>query len=508
MRMTVARPTLRALGWLSIATGCARIVGLDDGYYLAGAGRGGNGTGGAGGQAGLGEGDTGGGGTEGGDGGSVGGGRGGAGGAGGTLGGAGGTSGGAGGTLGGGAGGTSGGGTGGGVGGASGGTRGGTAGSGGGASCGDGVVEGNEICDDDDRSGGDGCDSSCEVEVGWTCDGEPSVCTKDCGNGELDGVEDCDDNDDESGDGCSASCTLERGWRCNTEEPTICTPGSCAGMTGTECQGGDCCESLLVTGGTFAQGDPAAFESTVSSFRLDRYEVTVARFRRFWYEYTEWRVGHPTIGSGAHPTIAGSGWQAAWSASLPSSASQLAGSSGVSCGTLYPTWSETTNDTLPMNCLSWYVAAAFCIWDGGRLPTESEWEYAAAGGAEDRLYAWGDAPVPDNSDGSRAVYYCLGDGNTACEMTDILPVGSKADGEGLFDHRDLTGSMWEWTLDWYGAYPSTPSADYAKTDTGTNRAMRGGDWYLDASYLPVAFRNFDVPTSRTGGTGVRCARAP
>ena len=59
----------------------------------------------------------------------------------------------------------------------------------------------------------------------------------------------------------------------------------------------------------------------------------------------------------------------------------------------YSTWTNTasTQENLPINCVNWWESYAFCIWDGGFLPSESEWEYAAAGGSQQREYPWGSA---------------------------------------------------------------------------------------------------------------------
>jgi cysteine-rich repeat protein len=75
--------------------------------------------------------------------------------------------------------------------------------------CGDGAIQGFEQCDDDGTTPGDGCDATCQVESGWTCVGEPSVCSEDCGDGILTPSEECDDGNTDAGDCCSPTCQYE-----------------------------------------------------------------------------------------------------------------------------------------------------------------------------------------------------------------------------------------------------------------------------------------------------------
>jgi cysteine-rich repeat protein len=75
--------------------------------------------------------------------------------------------------------------------------------------CGDGFVEGAETCDDGNVNAGDGCSAACAVELGYTCAGEPSMCSTTCGDGFVEGSEQCDDGNVASGDGCSSACVAE-----------------------------------------------------------------------------------------------------------------------------------------------------------------------------------------------------------------------------------------------------------------------------------------------------------
>lgn len=89
--------------------------------------------------------------------------------------------------------------------------------------CGNGVVDGSDACDDGGVQDGDGCSSVCRVEPGYSCAGEPSVCVTSCGDGIPAGQEECDDGGSSDGDGCDAQCAVETGWTCEWQ-PSECSP--------------------------------------------------------------------------------------------------------------------------------------------------------------------------------------------------------------------------------------------------------------------------------------------
>lgn len=298
------------------------------------------------------------------------------------------------------------------------------------------------------------------------------------------------------------------------------------------CDGESCCARLLVEGGSFPMGRSEtpdapdyhargfAWETpehpvVVADFLLDKYEVTVGRFRHFVAQYQKTGWAPPAAGEGAllaenRQGVGGTGWDNQWTSKLPPSAAELV--ANVQCSAEQQTWTPlpTGREDLPMNCVSWYEAQAFCIWDGGRLPTEAEWEYAAAGGAENRLYPWGSTPP----DCTRAV-------SGKCSERP-LAVGARPAGTGRWGHHDLGGNLWEWVFDWYNEeYYSKPrpagsppvnatdpsSSDDEVIGSAPHRVIRGGSFRLSfADPVRAAFRSQLVPDERRMYVGWRCAR--
>jgi formylglycine-generating enzyme len=237
---------------------------------------------------------------------------------------------------------------------------------------------------------------------------------------------------------------------------------------------------------------------TISSFKLDRYLVTVGRMKKFVEAFGAWRLaGNPTMLAGANPANQETGYRTGWA--LNSTATGLQNFLGCTAG---GTSTYTSgHDEYPVNCVNWMQAFAFCIWDGGRLPSEAEWEYAAAGGSENRLYPWG-ATAPD---ATRARY----------GATDALvPVGSYSAGAARWGHLDMAGLLWEWVFDVFdAAYYDDLNACINCSNwsiTAGTRVLRGGMYNgtIASGTMRATRRHSYVadPANAPYFAGFRCAR--
>jgi len=311
------------------------------------------------------------------------------------------------------------------------------------------------------------------------------------------------------------------------------TPPSCqssgSGISDCGSTGESCCTSIKISGGTFYRtysNDGGSAQNTddsatISDFRLDKYLVTVGRFRQFVAAWDQGDGYTPGAGSGKHvhlndgkgladsgaPGSYETGWLDSYSNKMDLTTDTLQCDSGEATWTAAP----DVNEKLPINCINWFEAYAFCIWDGGFIASEAEYVYAAAGGSEQRLYPWG-ATDPGTSN-QYAIWGCnYPDGSGKCEGTtrNIAPVGTPQLGAGKWGQLDLVGNMIEWYLDWFAPSYGNPCTDCANLADGSGRAPRDGYFAAtDKTLLQSSYRdNGFYPANRFSSYGFRCARTP
>jgi iron(II)-dependent oxidoreductase len=268
--------------------------------------------------------------------------------------------------------------------------------------------------------------------------------------------------------------------------------------------GGPCPGDVEVPGGTFLLGAPYgpgfihdnekwAHERRVEPFAIARAPVTQAEFagfvedrgylrRELWSdEGWTWREREQSL----HPVYwrrDGAGWLRRH----------------------FDRW-VPLEPHLPALHVCWHEAEAYCRWRGRRLPTELEWEVAAAGEptADGRLsgharrYPWGDdPPAPERAN--------LDWRSLGCVEVGALPAGDSA-----FGCRQMVGNVWEWTADDFLPYPgfsADPYVDYSQPWFGTHKVLRGGCWVTRARLIRNTWRNFYPAHRRDVWAGFRtCA---
>jgi len=299
---------------------------------------------------------------------------------------------------------------------------------------------------------------------------------------------------EEKTEDCQCGCNSEH-TGCKTE--CQCTPecsGKCGGPDGCgsecpdTCQAGQNCDPdsdytncisggppdldwIPIPGGTYQMGSDAGDTTeqpvhsvTVPAFEMTKTEVTIDQYQ----------------------------------ACVDAEACTLPDDYTVSS---YCNWGGSGRGLHPVDCVDWNQAVAFCSWAGGRLPSESEWEYAARSAGQDITYPWGDETAT-------CQYAVMDDGGVGCGQDSTWAVCGKPAGNTVQGLCNMSGNVIEWVQDVYHFnYFNAPADGSAWEDSGSIRVMRGGSFYYgEADGMTATTRTNNVPSDRDGVLGFRCAR--
>lgn len=262
--------------------------------------------------------------------------------------------------------------------------------------------------------------------------------------------------------------------------------------------------------GFAADGEGPVRPVTLRPFSIDRFPVTNRIFRRF-VEATGYRTEAERFG-----------WSFVFWLHIPKArfaemVEDTVAAAPWWCKVRGARWNApegpgsdiSTRDEYPVVHVSWNDAIAFTHWSGQRLPTEAEWEYAARGGLEQKIYPWGDKLRPNGEhrcniwQGKFPDHDTGEDGYAGACPVDAFP----PNGYGLYS---VTGNTWEWCADWFSAefHKTADRNNPTGPPTGTGRVTRGGSFLCHKSYCNryrVAARTSNTPDSSTANTGFRCA---
>jgi gamma-glutamyl hercynylcysteine S-oxide synthase len=161
---------------------------------------------------------------------------------------------------------------------------------------------------------------------------------------------------------------------------------------------------------------------------------------------------------------------------------------------------EPLDPTEPVEHVSFHEAQAFAQYLGGRLPTEIEWEKAAAWNPateQSRTYPWGETPPTSDH------------ANLGQSGWGPAPVGSYPAGASAYGVEQLLGDGYEWTTSLFESYPGYemfPYPEYSEVFFGGDyRVLRGASWATSKSVARTTYRNWDYPIRRQIFAGIRLA---
>jgi len=258
-------------------------------------------------------------------------------------------------------------------------------------------------------------------------------------------------------------------------------------------------DMVAIKGGDFTMGGENVYDNekpphrvSVSDFEMSKHEVT-------WWQYGLYATAEGERGvelpespgwgiSGDNPVV-----NVSWYDAL-GYANWLSGRSGVSGYYEVNKEKKDPGNKNEYDELKWTVLPREGS-KGYRLPTEAEWEYAARGGKQQE---WGGTNGEDLL-GDYGWYYENSGSRTR-------PVGMKLPNP--FGLYDMSGNVWEWCWDWFGAYREAVQSDPRGPSEGTSRVLRGGGWLYNAERCRSAYRNLINPGSRNDDVGFRLVFVP
>ncbi|MBW2277356.1 MAG: SUMF1/EgtB/PvdO family nonheme iron enzyme, partial [Deltaproteobacteria bacterium] len=301
------------------------------------------------------------------------------------------------------------------------------------------------------------CGDCSDLGWQWGCD-DTNTCVEACVDAECGEIWDVDCGDCETGDMCNSS--------------NQCVPFALAGM-----------EWISITGGSFTLGCNTTLDVSCDTDEL-RHEVSLVDYYIMDTEVTVAMYNLCVADSACNSSNVAMGGQ---------------------CN-----YDVGGKEDHPINCISWAGLQEFCIYVGGDIATEAQWERAYRGDHDGVIesywiYPWGTSPSPS------CTHVVMDDGGPGCGLGGTDEVKTKPVTE--LNLYNMGGNVAEWVLDWYGdelgGCVSYPCADPDGPDTGAERVTRGGAWNdIFNSAFRTARRDSRDPTSPIASVGGRCTRLP
>jgi formylglycine-generating enzyme required for sulfatase activity len=253
-------------------------------------------------------------------------------------------------------------------------------------------------------------------------------------------------------------------------------------------------EAAFIPGGTFIMGSPETepdrensevqHQVTISSFRMSKYEINNQKFAAFLNAKGIGSNGIDT--NGAYPTQ-----------------KLIIGNSSLGVFWFAGQWrAAASKENFPIVNVTWFGAAEFATYAGGRLPTESEWEYACRAGTTTPFNTGVCLDYTQANYNWNFPYTACTNSNTNYPARALAVNSYSPNAYGLYN---MHGNVWEWCSDYWGSYPTTPQIDPTGPATGVFRVFKSGSWANQGQFARSGIHRGIPPLQEANDTGFRIA---